>query len=110
MPDPVPPAPNPTPEPSPSIKGYIKPWELAKIVFGALATGGIGYEAVIPLLQALASSADVWLINPAHVETVRLVIGAAIAVLSGVFMTRRYLRQGVPPEKLAGKDDARTHN
>lgn len=99
MPDPVPPAPNPTP-PTPSISGYIKPWELVKIVLGTFTSGVIGFEAIVPLLQRLATDVDLWIVDPSYRETVRLVLGAAIAIVSGVTMTRHYLSKGLPPEKL----------
>lgn len=101
MPDPQPPAPNPTPPtPKPSIAGYIKPWELIKIVLGTFTSGVIGSEAIIPLLQRLATDVDLWIVDPNQRETVRLVLGAAIAIVSGVTMTRHYLSQGVQPENL----------
>lgn len=99
MPDPIPPAPNPTPDPKPiSIQGFLNPWELAKIVLGTLATGGLSIEVIVPLMQKLALEADLWVVDPSQRETVRMVLGAAIAVLSGVLMTRRYLRKGLPVE------------
>lgn len=96
MPDPlpVPPAPNPTP--TPSIRGYVNVWEFVQIVFGAIAAGGISYETLIPMLQSLAEKSDVWLVDPQHREIAKVVLGAAIAILSGVMLAKTYFRKGVP--------------
>lgn len=109
MPDPIPPAPNPNPVPDPvpppsplpSIQGYIRPWELAKIVLGTFISGTIGFETIVPLLQQLATNADLWVVSPQNQETARLVLGALIAVLSGVFMVKKYLDHGDPLHEVA---------
>lgn len=98
MPDPIPPAPNPNP--TPSIQGYIRPWEVIKIIFGTLTAGAIGFESIIPILQSLAANADVWVVDPKYQDIAKVSIGALIAVLSGVFMTIRYSRSGAPKSQI----------
>jgi hypothetical protein len=109
MPEPIPPAPNPNPlpgpvpppSPLPSIQGYIRPWELAKIVLGTFIGGTIGFETIVPLLQQLAVNVDLWVISPQHQETAKLILGALIAVLSGVFMVKKYFDHGDPLPEVA---------
>lgn len=98
MPDPIPPAPNPTP--TPNIQGYVRPWEVAKIIFTTLAGGAIGFEAIIPILQGLAANTDLWVVDPQYQDVAKVSIGALIAVLSGVFMTIRYSRSGAPKSQI----------
>lgn len=100
MPDPIPPAPNPTPEPipTPSIRGYVNPWELIKIVLGTIATGGLSFEVAVPLLQKLAESVDLWVVNPSYREPIKLVIGGIITLIPSVWMVRYYFRKGYPVE------------
>lgn len=114
MPDQIPPAPNPTPTPDPkptplpSIQGYIRPWELMRVVLAAFAGGTIGWEMAIPLLQQLASNADKWIVLPQHQETAQLLIGALVAVLTSVFMVRGYFKAGDPLPKVASRHAAQT--
>ena len=114
MPAPIPPAPNPLPDPVPkptplpSIQGYIRPWELARVVLAAFAGGTIGWEMAIPLLQKLSENVDKWVVLPQHQETAQMLIGALVAVLTSVFMVRSYFRAGEPLEKISRISPPRT--
>jgi len=121
MPDPVPPvppAPNPNadpvppaPTPAPSgLRKYIQPWELLKIILGTLTTGAVSYEMIVPLLQRLATDVDIWVVDPSQRDTVRLALGAVIAILAGIGMTRRYVATNKTRNQILNFEDHREQN